>query len=156
MQKSRSVPDLLRELEDFATAVSTTLSPSTINWLWRPSPDEWSLTEVCCHLRDVEREIHQPRLRTMIAQENAFIPGATPDEWAKERNYRAENGRDALHAFRQYRRETLDLLTNLDEALWQRQARHAFFGPTTLQEIANLIVSHDRAHWEQIGSLVVG
>ena len=154
MQQPRPVPELLQELVDFPTAVFTILSSPEIDWDWRPAPSEWNLTEVCCHLRDVELEVHQIRFKKLIIKENTFISGATPDDWVKEREYEKENGRSALNTFLQLRQETLELLTDLDDAMWQRQGRHSFFGPTSMHELLNLVVSHDEAHWQQIQNLV--
>jgi hypothetical protein len=154
MQQPPPVLQLLQEMADFATAVMTALSSETIDWYWRPASGEWSLTEVCCHLRDVEIEVHQARFRALIAQENAFLPGATPDEWVAKRGYQQENGRSALHTFSQFRQETVGLLSGLDETLWQRQGSHSFFGPTSMHELLNLVVGHDRAHWQQVQSLL--
>ena len=154
MQQPRPVPELLQELARFATAVSDTLTAPEINWHWRPAPTEWNLTELCCHLRDVEREVHQIRFKNLIAKENAFISGATPDDWVAERDYQQENGRSALNTFLQLRQETLDLLAELDDTMWQRQGRHTFFGPTSMHELLNLVVGHDEAHWQQIQNLV--
>lgn len=156
MQQPRPVPDLLQELADFPIAVSALLASPEIDWNWRPAPPEWNLTEVGCHLRDVELEVHQLRFRALIATENTFISGATPDDWVKEREYEKENGRSALQTFLQFRQETLALLTDLDDALWQRQGRHAFFGPTSMHELLNLVIGHDEAHWQQIQKLVAG
>ena len=89
-----------------------------------------------------------------MAEDNAFIPGATPDDWVVVRNYQGENGRFAFNTFLQYRQETVDLLSVLDETMWQRQGSHSFFGPTSMHELLNLVVSHDRAHWPQIQSLL--
>jgi hypothetical protein len=154
MQQPRPVPELLQALADFSTAVSDTLSAPEIDWHWRPASTEWNLTEVCCHLRDVEREVHQLRFQNIIARENAFISGATPDDWVAERHYQQENGRSALDTFLKYRQETLSMLSELDEPMWGRQGRHSFFGPTSMHELLNLIVGHDEAHWQQIQKLV--
>jgi hypothetical protein len=35
-------------------------------------------------------------------------------------------------------------------AEWSRPARHAIFGPTTLQELAGFMAGHDRAHVQQV------
>ena len=43
-------------------------------WLRRPAPDEWSVTEIICHLRDVGREIHLSRLQSLIARKNRSCP----------------------------------------------------------------------------------
>lgn len=154
MQQPRPVSELLQELADFATAVSEALASTKTCWDWRPGTDEWNLTELCCHLRDVEHEVHQTRFKSLIIAENAFISGATPDDWVVQREYQQENGRSALNTFLQYRQETLDILTGLDDAMWQRQGRHSFFGPTSMHELLNLVVAHDEAHWQQVQTLL--
>jgi hypothetical protein len=107
-----------------------------------------------CHLRDVEREVHQPRFRALLREDNAFLPGAVSDEWVEERRYRNQDGRRALAQFLAARRETVKMLEEVEGTLWQRQGQHAFFGPTTMHELLNLAVQHDRAHWEQINNLL--
>ena len=57
------------------------------SWIKRPSPDAWSLTEIICHLRDVEQEVNLPRLKKIIQENNPFIHGVDSDRWADERDY---------------------------------------------------------------------
>lgn len=155
MHEPLPVSVLLEELAVFATAVQQSLTATAIDWKQRPASGEWSLTEVICHLRDVEREVHQVRFCALIAAENIFLPGATPDEWAAERHYQEQDGRAALADFIAARRETIALLAQIDnEALWDRQGRHAFFGHTTMHELLHLVVKHDQAHWQQIKKLL--
>ena len=71
------------------------------------------------------------------------------DRWAEERNYIQQDGRSALHRFTYDRIKLLSLLEGLTPAEWQRPARHAIFGPTTLQELVGFIVGHDRLHVRQ-------
>lgn len=147
------VPQLLEQLQNFAAQVAEVMADPTLDWQWRPAPTEWALTELFCHLRDVELEVHQPRFRSMMASENAFMPGATADVWAEERGYAGQNGRSALNAFLRARQETIDLLTTVADDFWQRQGRHAFFGPTSAHELLNLVVNHDQDHWQQLETL---
>lgn len=107
-----------------------------------------------CHLRDVEREVYHVRFKNLMTAENAFLPGASPDEWAEERGYARQDGRAALEAFLEARKETLEILRGMSVELWQRQGQHAFFGPTTLHELVYLSVRHDDIHWEQIKGLL--
>ncbi|MBK8987743.1 MAG: DinB family protein [Chloroflexi bacterium] len=154
LQEPPPIAGLLDELAWFATAVAQTTSTTDLDWQWRPAPEEWSLTELFCHLRDVEREVHQARFRRMMAADNAFIPGATADAWVIERAYARQDGRLALADFLAARRETLALLPGADDPFWQRRGRHAFFGPTSAHELLNLAVKHDQAHWEQLQKLL--
>lgn len=148
------VAQLLERLRAFATAVTTAMAHPNLDWQWRPSPSEWSLTELSCHLRDVEREVHQVRFHSLLASDNAFIPGATADDWVIERGYARQNGRLALQEFLTAREETIALLETMPGDYWQRQGRHAFFGPTSAHELLNLVVNHDQAHWEQLEKLL--
>lgn len=154
MPQSPPVPNLLNQMRQFAENVHRVLTAPDIDWKQQPAAGEWSLTQVVCHLRDVEREVHRSRFEALIARENAFISGVTPDEWAIPRQYQAQNGPVALEEFYAARLQTVEDLQALDAAMWQRQGRHAFFGPTTMHELLTLVVRHDEAHWEQISSLL--
>jgi hypothetical protein len=152
------IPVLLDELAAFATTLARRLSGEDIDWQRRPSAGEWSLIEVICHLRDVEREVHQARFRALIAADNAFLPGASSDEWVEQRQYRWQNGPQALADFVAARHQTVSLLRSFgpEDEMWRRLGRHAFFGPTTMRELLNLAVGHDQAHWPQINGLLDG
>ena len=154
MQEPPPVSVLLGRLETFAADVEEALSDPLVDWECAPAPGEWCLTEVVCHLRDVEREVHQRRFHALIEDEEAFLPGVVADDWIEERAYREQHGPSALEQFVEARRETLALLRNLDDGVWRRQGQHAFFGPTSLHELLNLAVQHDAAHWEQIINLL--
>jgi hypothetical protein len=158
LQEPAPVVELMGRLQGFATAVAaimaTTMEQASVDWQWRPAPDEWSLTELFCHLRDVEREVHQVRFHSLLASENAFISGAVADEWVAVRQYARQDGRLALQDFLAARDKTVALLATMPPTYWQRQGRHAFFGPTTAHELLNLAVNHDQAHWEQLQTLL--
>ncbi len=123
-------------------------------WTRRPQSGEWSLTEVCCHLRDVENEVNLPRFEKIIREGNPFLPGMDTDAWAEIRQYARQDGRLALQAFISSRLKLLDLLTGLSPADWKKPARHAIFGPTHLMELAGIAASHDRLHLQQIHHLL--
>ena len=120
--------------------------------LWNecPEPEEWCLTAIFCHLRDVEREVNLPRLQAIKTQENPFIIGIDTDAWADERNYKDQNGYAAQQDFIKTRSQTLKLLDQLSDDEWQRPAQHAIFGPTNMQEIVSIIAGHDRLHTCQV------
>jgi hypothetical protein len=124
------------------------------DWATRSHPDEWSLTEVLCHLRDVDQEVNLPRLRKVLAETNPFLPGEDTDRWAEVRQYCFQDGPQALCQFIATRSELVDLLESLAAEDWQRPARHAIFGPTRLQELVNIFAAHDRVHMEQVYELL--
>jgi FMN phosphatase YigB (HAD superfamily) len=118
-------------------------------WTTRPSADTWSLTEIFCHLRDVEREVNLPRVQAVLGEHDAFLSGQNTDPWADERAYNEQDGRLALREFAATRLQLLNLLRTLTPADWEKPARHAIFGPTTLCELVSFMAEHDRTHLEQ-------
>ncbi len=126
-----------------------TASLSAEAWTHFIAPEEWCLTEIICHLRDVEREVNLPRIRQVLTEKNPFLPGIVTDVWVKERQSAKEDGSKALAEFLSTRREMLGWLENL-QTEWSRPARHAIFGPTTLEELVGFMAGHDRAHIQQV------
>ena len=118
-------------------------------WSRKLSPDDWSLTELVCHLRDSEREIHQIQIKLFNEQREPFIPRPDSGVWASQRDYLHECGSSALKGFNIARRETLALLKNITQKDWERKARHAIFGPTIFLEVISFIADHDRMHIQQ-------
>ena len=117
-----------------------------------PAPDDWSFTEVICHLRDTEREVHHLQIKLFKEQNEPFIPRPDTSVWASQRDYMHEDGASALREFNDARRETLALLRNVSVDDWKRKARHAIFGPTNFLEVASFIADHDRMHVQQAWS----
>jgi FMN phosphatase YigB (HAD superfamily) len=134
-------------------SISSTLTPC--EWTNEPTPNEWALTEIVCHLRDVEREIHQVQIK-LFDQPDPFIPRPDTSVWAKQRKYLNENGGDALDQFAAARLETISLLRNVQPAGWSRSARHAIFGPTNFMEVVGFMADHDRMHIQQVWKTLQG
>jgi FMN phosphatase YigB (HAD superfamily) len=128
--------------------ILSTVSRST--WTQRPEPGEWCLTEIACHLRDLEQEVNLPRLRLVLEESEPFIPGRVTDPWAEERQYIKQDGYAALTHFAAARMQTLEMLNSLKTAQWERKARHAIFGPTSLLELVSFMAEHDRLHIQQV------
>jgi FMN phosphatase YigB (HAD superfamily) len=119
-------------------------------WRCRPAAGEWSLVEIVCHLRDVEKEVNLPRLHAVAEIDNPFLSGADTDPWAVERCYQTQGGTQALAEFVAARREAYTFLASLPESAWSRPARHALLGNTTLAELVGWILDHDRIHLAQL------
>jgi FMN phosphatase YigB (HAD superfamily) len=121
-------------------------------WSHEPTPDDWALTEIVCHLRDTEREIHQMQIKLFRAQKEPFIPRPDTSVWASQRDYLHEDGVSALMEFNDARRETLAMIKKIATDEWEQRARHAIFGPTNFLEVASFIADHDRMHIQQVWS----
>jgi len=127
---------------------------SSDGWKRKPSANEWTLTELVCHLRDTEREIHAMQLKIFNGHEQPFIPRPDTGVWASQRDYLHEDGDAVLREFNAARRDTSDILKNTPDADWERKARHAIFGPTNFREIVGFMADHDRMHIQQAWSLL--
>ncbi len=141
---------ILAVLKSTPAALDTlSLNLNEQQWQRRPDPKEWCLTEIFCHIRDVDHEVNIPRINKVISEDNPFLPGINADVWAGERNYYDQDGPAALQEFIAVRTQLIAKLEQLPEQDWQRPARHAIFGPTSLQELVGFIATHDRSHIQQ-------
>ena len=119
------------------------------SWKKHPAKDEWSLLEILCHLRDVDVEVNLPRVEAILYEENAFITGQPTDQWAQERNYVEQDAVSSFDMFAVARNKLVEVLTGISTTDWGRRARHSFLGPTTLRELVEFMVDHDRLHIRQ-------
>ncbi len=124
------------------------------SWSLKTTHDDWSLTELICHLRDSEREIHHMQIALFKEQNEPFIPRPDTSVWASQRDYLHENGALALKEFNDARRETINQLKNISAEGWERNARHAIFGPTNFLEVISFIADHDRMHIQQAWAIL--
>jgi len=122
-------------------------------WTHEPTPNDWALSELICHLRDTEREVHQMQIELFKEQNEPFIPRPDTNVWAHG-DYQHEDGATALIEFNEARRKTLELIKEVtpEPSAWERKARHAIFGPTNFQEVVSFIAEHDRLHIQQVWS----
>jgi FMN phosphatase YigB (HAD superfamily) len=141
---------LLAVLRSTPAALATLCHQQNQDLGQRPAPDEWSPSEVLCHLRDVDSEVNLLRLLKVVNEQNPFLPGQDTDPWAEVRQYCKQDGLLALADFTRARLEVLRLLENIPPEDWDRHARHAIFGPTNLRELVNIIAGHDILHVQQV------
>jgi HAD superfamily hydrolase (TIGR01549 family) len=120
------------------------------HWSVTPIQGEWSLGEILCHLRDVEREVHLYRLNRMLMEEDAHLAGADTDAWAVERQYDCQPGQEAFSNFIQSRLELIERLTGLAHEDWERRALHTLLGPMRLNEVMAIANDHDTIHMAQL------
>ena len=119
-------------------------------WSRRPTPDGWSLTEIACHLRDIDHEVHRPRLELIRSADTPFLHAIDTDRWAEDRRYADQSGPEALALFAERRVQALRMLESLPPQAWERPARHALLGPTTFAEVASIAADHELLHLADI------
>jgi len=135
------------------TALLAAVSPSTI--ARRPAPDAWCVTEILCHLRDIE-ESYGDRIRFILANEEPALTQVDPERWVEERQYRRHEADAALAAYRARRHDTLALIDTLDAGQWERAGRHPSRGRLTIRKIVHSLAKHDSEHCEQIARALAG
>lgn len=117
-------------------------------WLQRPDPAEWSILQILCHLWRAETEVHQQRLRTILEEDNPFIPALPPP--GPDIPECHDDGMGVFARFREQRQRTMATLAELSANDWRRPARHSIFGLTNLLEMAYFTAQHDRLHITQL------
>lgn len=133
---------------------SMTAGLNVDGWSHAPTAEDWSMTELVCHLRDTEREVHHMQIEVLLKEPQPFVPRPDTAVWASQRDYQSEEGRAALKDYGLARVETLSQLTGLGEDMWRRAARHAIFGPTNFMEVVGFMGDHDRLHVQQSWNLI--
>ena len=117
-------------------------------WRQQPDPEEWSILQILCHLADAEAAVHCYRLKRILTEDGPFLVSPLPP--GPDLPPCHDDADEVLHQFRAERLNTLQLLSGLEAAEWQRPARHSIFGLTTLREMAYFTAQHDRLHITQL------
>jgi len=146
----QEIIDALRALPGQVEELVQNLSEDALRW--RPSPQEWSIKEVCCHLRDFS-EIGGERVHRMLNEDDPFLPSPDQEAMARERDYQNEGMPLVLTATRAFSGGLAYLLENLSEEEWQRTGRHEEWGAISVAQLAQLQTEHAREHLEQIKAL---
>jgi len=150
------VPAILSQMAATPAALATLFGHlAQKNLKVRPAADEWSLTEIFCHLRDVECDVNLPRLAMLNREPDPFLAAQDTDLWAEQRDYLHQDGKQALSEFTHARMQALDRIRLLDAPGWDRITRHAIFGQTTVQELFGFVATHDRLHIQQAHRQIV-
>lgn len=122
---------------------------------WRPIPGKWSIGEIVTHLRDIERDVFQVRLRRTLGEDTPHFELFDPDKTAWERGYNELDHRAVAREFRDARAETVRSLEQVPLEAWGRVGVHPKRGPATLEEqVAYQVRSHDVSHLVQMKDII--
>jgi len=146
----REIVDTLRALPDQIEALVRDLDDEALRR--RPAPDQWSIKEVCAHLRD-SLEIDGERIRRMLEEDEPLIPGYDQEALARESDYQNASMPLVLTALRAFSGGNAYVLEGLSEEQWRRGGRHEERGPINVGGYAEQQAEHVRAHLEQLRSL---
>src|SRR5262245_49888814 len=122
---------------------------------WRPIPHKWSIKEIMCHLRDMERLAYLARYRRMLSEDNPLLPNVDQDRIAVESDYINQNASAALDEFKRLRWETIQTLQSAPPDLWARSGIHETDGPLTVEQlVVRQIKGNDMNHLVQMKDIV--
>ncbi|HRQ36610.1 MAG TPA: DinB family protein [Chloroflexota bacterium] len=113
---------------------------------YRPTPDEWSIADVLCHLVMVEQQ-GLTRLQRMVTERPSTIPAIYPDAAMHDLTQPTTT---LLINFRQARQTMLAFLRELKAGDWQVTAVHPTLGNLSVRSLVQHHVDHDTAHLNQI------
>jgi DinB superfamily len=104
---------------------------------------EWSALECLYHLLDAERMVFPVRVRVFLSGGDSFV-AFDPDKEGTD--YSQMPPVQVAQEFARLRRETLQLLGQVQPEHLRQEARHSELGMVTLEEMLNEWVAHDFNH----------
>ena len=118
---------------------------------WTPAPGKWSIHEIVCHLRDMERDAYLARYQRILAEDNPSLPDIDGDRYALERDYHAMKLGEVVRDWVRLRKEGLRLLGKVKGDRWQRVGAHETIGPLSVETLLRRhVIGNDEVHLEQI------
>jgi DinB superfamily len=122
--------------------------------LWEPAPGKWSILEIVCHMRDMERDAYLDRYRRILDEDGPTLPDIDGDQYSLERDYRAQRLAEVVRDWKRLRRESLKLLRSVGRDQWERRGTHETAGPITMEQLlVRQAVGNDEAHLAQIEAI---
>jgi DinB superfamily len=119
----------------------------------KPAPEKWSAMEVACHLRDLERLWAERIIKAAFNDKPAlYMPDVAA--LAVKNGYNAQDLGVALKEFSRLREDTLRALRALPANQWKRTAMHPNRGEISIERMVEIMIGHDKGHFEQIANAV--
>src|SRR5213595_3707621 len=87
---------------------------------WRPIPNKWSIKEIMCHLRDMERLAYLARYEKIITEQNPYLENVDQNRLAYENDYLNQDTSAALEEFKRLRAETVKVLEAVSFDDWSK------------------------------------
>jgi hypothetical protein len=149
----RALPETLARLALMPAFVADALARGAGRLDARPAAGGFSLVEHACHLRDLEREGYLARVKRLLSTTGAALEPFHGDRVAEERNYLAQDARQAERAFAAARAELIAIVVTLGPADLAREG--TFAGKrVTLEEVVAMAAGHDDEHRMDIERLL--
>lgn len=122
--------------------------------VFTPAPGKWSILEILCHMRDMERDAYLVRYRRILTEDEPLLPSLEGEALAIERDYRSAKASDVVREWLSLRRENLQMLRKAGRGQWGRAGVHETDGRLTLEDlIRRHAIGNDEAHLGQIEAI---
>jgi hypothetical protein len=114
---------------------------------WDGVPSEpFTALEQICHIRDIEIEGYQVRIRRTLEEREPFLPSIDSETIARQREYGAADPAEVFAQFRAARATTLQLLRSVQRGQLERRAVFEGYGPVSVRGLVHYLCSHDQQH----------
>lgn len=120
---------------------------------WKAQPGTFSIRENVLHLRDIDVEGFEQRVRLILSEEHPQLPDLDGATMARERNYNSLAVQPAIHDLRRSRTSTLERLKGCSENDLKRTAEMQGMGSITLRKLLENWIEHDRGHMADLFEL---
>jgi uncharacterized damage-inducible protein DinB len=111
----------------------------------QPGEGAWCLKEIVGHLRDA-CEVYHKRLYMMSTQTDPILEPYDPDAFARDHKYIDRSIDDMLRELREFRLQTVHLLTTLVNWNWARTGQHLESGRISIRQLVEHMVEHEADH----------
>jgi hypothetical protein len=151
-------PQDLQDLIDALTQTPETVA-SLVSDLSEPdlraksSPEEFSVIENVCHLRDIEIEGYTARISRILQENNPLLPDIDGSRLAVERDYQSQNLPEALQAFADARKQNTKTLSGLVTEQFDREGTLEGAGIVTIRGLLLMMRDHDADHLSDLSSI---
>lgn len=119
-------------------------------WLYKITPDRWSIHEIIFHLADSEATSYI-RCRRLIAEPGSSVLAYDPAIWASSLGYFHQSIKEAVDVTRLLRRMTYQLLRAVPEVVWLHTVEHPKLGRLSLERWLEIQERHIPHHLQQMG-----
>jgi DinB superfamily len=120
----------------------------------RPQPEKWSAHEHACHLAEVH-PLFFSRLERMLNESRPHITAYNPDEAMEKGALLKIDLDEALERFSDDRARLVELLKDLTEDDWLREAEHEEYDHYSVLIMFRHLALHDMLHAYRIEELLL-
>lgn len=149
-EELETIVDLLARAPALVSRIVDGLSEENLRN--RNSPEEFSVLEHICHLRDIEHDGYRERISRILNEHQPHLPDLDGSRLAVERDYNTQNAARALAEFDLTRRQNLEILSEVGAEQLAREGTLEGVGVLSLEKLLMMMSEHDADH---IGELEI-